>query len=207
MNFDFLSESLRKYIEETSSKSPAPGGGSVIALVASLSCSLLEMVVNFTIGKEKYREYESDFQKIKKRNDEIKREVMRFIEEDSRIYKMIHINRNDKEKQQEYLKKSIEIHKKICEYMREIIEYSNFAAKYGNKYLVSDAGIVALLGISAFRGAKLNILINLKYLSEKGDYVNIMEELNKVEKELEKSGEGVYCYTLNKIGGWYGGNY
>ncbi len=201
MDFDFLSESLRKYIEETSSKSPAPGGGSVVALVASLSCSLLEMVVNFTIGKEKYREYESDFQKIKKRNDEIKKEVMRFIEEDSRIYKMIHINRNDKEKQQEYLKKSIEIHKKICEYMREVIEYSNFAAKYGNKYLVSDAGIVALLGISAFKGAKLNILINLKYLSEKGDYVNMMEELNKIEKDLEKNGEEVYCYTLNKIGG------
>ena len=201
MDFDFLSESLRKYIEETSSKSPAPGGGSVVALVASLSCSLLEMVVNFTIGKEKYREYESDFQKIKKRNDEIKKEVMRYIEEDSRIYKMIHINRNDKEKQQEYLKKSIEIHKKICEYMGEVIEYSNFAAKYGNKYLVSDAGIVALLGISAFKGAKLNILINLKYLSEKGDYVNMMEELNKVEKELEKNGEEVYCYTLNKIGG------
>jgi len=201
MDFDFLSESLRQYIEKTSSKSPAPGGGSVVALVASLSCSLLEMVVNFTIGKEKYREYESDFQKIKKRNDEIKKEVMRFIEEDSRIYKMIHINRNDKEKQQEYLKKSIEIHKKICEYMREVIEYSNFAAKYGNKYLVSDAGIVALLGISAFKGAKLNILINLKYLSEKGDYVNMMEELNKIEKELEKNGEEVYCYTLNKIGG------
>lgn len=201
MDFDFLSESLRQYIEKTSSKSPAPGGGSVVALVASLSCSLLEMVVNFTIGKEKYREYESDFQKIKERNDEIKKEVMRFIEEDSRIYKMIHINRNDKEKQQEYLKKSIEIHKKICEYMREVIEYSNFAAKYGNKYLVSDAGIVALLGISAFKGAKLNILINLKYLSEKGDYVNMMEELNKIEKELEKNGEEVYCYTLNKIGG------
>ncbi len=201
MDFDFLSESLRKYIEETSSKSPAPGGGSVVALVASLSCSLLEMVVNFTIGKEKYREYESDFQKIKKRNDEIKKEVMRFIEEDSRIYKMIHINRNNKEKQQEYLKSSIEIHKKICEYMREIIEYSNFAAKYGNKYLVSDAGIVALLGISAFKGAKLNILINLKYLSEKGNYVNMMKDLNKIEKDLEKNGEEVYCYTLNKIGG------
>jgi len=87
MDFDFLSESLKEYIEKTSSKLPAPGGGSVVALVASLSCSLLDMVINFTIGKQKYEKYESDFQKIKERNNEIKKEVMRFIEEDSRTYK------------------------------------------------------------------------------------------------------------------------
>jgi len=204
MDFDFLSESLKEYIEKTSSKSPTPGGGSVVALVASLSCSLLDMVVNFTVGKEKYREYESDFQKIKERNDEIKKEVMRFIEDDSKIYKMIDENKNNKEKQQEYLEKSIKIHKKICDFMKEVIEFSKFAAKYGNKYLISDAGIVALLGISAFKGAKLNILINFKYLSEKRTYGNMLEELNKVEKEIEKKGEEVYCYTSNKIGGQYG---
>ena len=201
MDFDFLSESLRKYIEETSSKSPAPGGGSVVALVASLSCSLLDMVVNFTIGKQKYEKYKSDFQKIKERNNEIKKEVMRFIEDDSKIYKVIDENKNNKEKQQEYFKKSIEIHKKICKYMKEIIEFSKFVAKYGNKYLISDTGIVALLGISAFKGAKLNILINLKYLSEKRTYVDMLKELNKFEKEIEKNGEEVYHYTSEEIGG------
>jgi len=84
---------------------------------------------------------------------------------------MIVENKNNKEKQEEYLKKSIEIHKKICDYMKEVIEFSNFAAKCGNKYLISDAGIVALLGISAFKGAKLNILINLKNLAEKKIFV------------------------------------
>jgi len=197
-DFDFLSESLKEYIEKTSSKLPAPGGGSVVALVASLSCSLLDMVVNFTIGKQKYGKYKSDFQKIKERNNEIKEEVMRFIEDDSKIYKMIDENKNNKEKQQEYLKKSIEIHKKICDYMKEIIEFSEFAAKYGNKYLISDTGIVALLGISAFKGAKLNILINLKYLSEKNTYEDVLEELNKFEKEIEKKGKGVYRYILQE---------
>ncbi len=200
-DFDFLSESLREYIEKTSSKLPTPGGGSVVALVASLSCSLLDMVINFTIGKQKYEKYKSDFQKIKERNNEIKKEVMRFIEDDSKIYKMIDENKNNKEKQQEYLKKSIEIHKKICKYMKEIIEFSEFVAKYGNRYLISDTGIVALLGISAFKGAKLNILINLKYLSEKNTYEDILKELNKFEKEVEKKGKEVYHYTSEEIGG------
>jgi len=200
MDFDFLSESLKKYLEKTSLKSPVPGGGSVIALVASLSCCLLDMVINFTLGKEKYKEYESDFQKIKERNEEIKG----FIEEDSKIYKMIVENKNNKEKQEEYFKKSIEIHKKICDYMKEVIEFSNFAAKYGNKYLISDAGIVALLGISAFKGAKLNIFINFKYLSEKEGYVKILEELEKDEKRIERKGEKIYQYTSNKIGGQHG---
>jgi len=69
---------------------------------------------------------------------------MRFIEEDSRIYKMIHINRNDKEKQQEYLKKSIEIHKKICEYMREIIEILGIKQPSVSRHLkkLKMAGII-----------------------------------------------------------------
>ena len=45
---------IRAFIDELASDSPAPGGGSVAALCASLGAALVSMVANLTIGKEKY---------------------------------------------------------------------------------------------------------------------------------------------------------
>ncbi|MCD6408089.1 cyclodeaminase/cyclohydrolase family protein, partial [bacterium] len=80
MKFDYMRQPLKKYFERISSKTPVPGGGSVSACIGALSSSLLNMVLNYTIGKEKYAEYEEEFKKIKKRNDEILNEFTEFIE-------------------------------------------------------------------------------------------------------------------------------
>ena len=46
--------SVNQFVEETASKASVPGGGSVSAMVGALGASLMEMVANLTIGKEKY---------------------------------------------------------------------------------------------------------------------------------------------------------
>lgn len=45
------------YLEDVMSDSPAPGGGSVSALSAAQAASLVAMVADLTMGKEKYAEY------------------------------------------------------------------------------------------------------------------------------------------------------
>ena len=44
--------SVEEFTALTASDAPAPGGGSVSALVAGLGAALAEMVANLTIGKE-----------------------------------------------------------------------------------------------------------------------------------------------------------
>ncbi len=46
--------SVANFLNETASASPAPGGGSVSALAASLGTALTSMVCRLTIGKKKY---------------------------------------------------------------------------------------------------------------------------------------------------------
>lgn len=41
-----------EFADETASNSPAPGGGSIAALNASMAASLLAMVAALTIGKK-----------------------------------------------------------------------------------------------------------------------------------------------------------
>ncbi|MFC2317929.1 MAG: cyclodeaminase/cyclohydrolase family protein, partial [Candidatus Saccharibacteria bacterium] len=57
--------SVKDFIYETSSDSPAPGGGSVAALSAATSAALIEMVANLTIGKKGYEEVTADMEKVK----------------------------------------------------------------------------------------------------------------------------------------------
>ena len=49
---------VKEFIKQTCSNSPTPGGGSVAALLASLSTSLAAMSANLTINKKGYEEYQ-----------------------------------------------------------------------------------------------------------------------------------------------------
>ena len=60
----YLERPLKDFIEDTASRTPTPGGGSVAALVGALGSCLLRMVGNFTIGKEKFKSVEKDMELI-----------------------------------------------------------------------------------------------------------------------------------------------
>ena len=56
----YIEDSLKKYIDDLSAKLPAPGGGSAAALTGALGVSLILMVLNYTVGKEKYKKFEEE---------------------------------------------------------------------------------------------------------------------------------------------------
>ena len=45
---------VKGFIEELASESPAPGGGSVAALAGSLGAALSALVAGLSVGKDKY---------------------------------------------------------------------------------------------------------------------------------------------------------
>ena len=71
---------ISEFIEELSSDSPAPGGGSVAALSGALSAALSSMVCNLTIGKEKYKDVEYDMENILERLQNIRKRLLEIIE-------------------------------------------------------------------------------------------------------------------------------
>ena len=56
----YINESIKKYVEDLASKKPTPGGGSAAAVSGAVGVALLEMVCNFTLGKEKYKDVEKE---------------------------------------------------------------------------------------------------------------------------------------------------
>jgi len=60
----YLDRPLKDFIKDTSSRTPTPGGGSVAALVGALGSSLLAMVGNFTLGKEKFESVQEEVKQL-----------------------------------------------------------------------------------------------------------------------------------------------
>ena len=72
-----------KFVDETFSKAPVPGGGGVASLVGALGVALGGMVCNLTTGKKKYAQYEEDIQRIMKEAEGLKQTMMGMIDQDA----------------------------------------------------------------------------------------------------------------------------
>ena len=82
----YCDQPLKKYLEDLSAKLPAPGGGSAAALDAALGASLISMVLNFTIGKPKYAQYENELKKALSDSERLKNEFLNLVDLDVEAY-------------------------------------------------------------------------------------------------------------------------
>lgn len=193
--FNYLEEPLKNYIDRISAKTPVPGGGSVTACVASFGAGLLNMVLNFTLGRERYAVYQKELEGIKAEIDRMLEKLTLYIEEDSEVYSFIKRYSTQEKNpalQEKYLRQSVQMHLDICDISLKIIEFSGLLVEKANPGLISDTGMSAVLGVSAFKSAKLNILINLKYLSDKEFVKSIMDRVDAIENRVLSEGEAVY---------------
>ncbi len=190
---------VKGFIDELGSKSPAPGGGSVAALSASLASSLASMVFNLTIGKKEYMEYEKSLKEnIDEASEKVnmcKEEFLELMERDTNAFlslmdafKMPKNTEEEikerKEKIAQGNKEALEIPLEVANKAYELYDYIFIAVKYGNKNAVSDAGVAASLTATALEGAILNVKINIMGLKDEA----YKEELkNKCNELLEKS--------------------
>ena len=84
---------VKQFIDEVDSNSPAPGGGSVSALLSVLGISLSKMVGHLSINKKKFLKLDESIQKTFKNNiivlDNFKKELMPLIDADTESFNLI----------------------------------------------------------------------------------------------------------------------
>jgi len=165
----YLIKSLKEYLEDLAAKLPAPGGGSAAALVGALGVALLEMVANFTIGKEKYKASEEEITRVQSACQKIREELTRLIDEDVAVYKNVSKAFSGKEQGviQAALKDAASVPMGVCNLCHEAIGYCHVLLEKGNVKLASDVGVAASFLASAFESALLNVEINLASIKDK----------------------------------------
>ena len=80
---------LRQFCNETLSDSPAPGGGSVAALMGALAAALGGMVANLSAGKRGWEDKLSFFSDWAVKAQQLKDELLFLVDEDTAAFKKV----------------------------------------------------------------------------------------------------------------------
>lgn len=171
------------FLDELASDSPAPGGGSVAALCASLGGALVSMVANLTIGKEKYKDNWAEMEKVLAASEALRAKFIDLMNKDTESFnifmkamKMPRTTEEEKavrkEAMSEASKAATEIPLLTVEACVELSELAFKAAKFGNTSAVSDGGCAALMAEAAGKSAAYNVRINLPGVTDEAFKVN-----------------------------------
>ncbi|MEN2984593.1 MAG: cyclodeaminase/cyclohydrolase family protein [Dictyoglomaceae bacterium] len=198
-----INHSVEQFIMLLASKEPAPGGGSASALLGAIGSALSSMVINLTIGKEKFKDQEEFLLEILKESENLQKEFLNLIEEDttafnkvSRAYKMPKDTEEQKEARREALEKALKdatlVPLSIMEKGLSFLKLLEKCVGKTNPNVVSDIGVSALCMKSAIQGGWLNIIINLKYIKDEDFTREIKEKAKNLLLEGIKIADQIY---------------
>ena len=201
---------IKTFLDTLASKSPTPGGGSAAALVGAMSAALLSMVGNLTIGKEKYLDVENDIKRLLEKSEKLRADFEELIEKDIEAFNqfmaIIKLPKETKEQKenrsremQNALKDAANVPLEIARKSLEVLNICQEVAAKGNKNVISDAGVGAIVAEAAFESAILNVKINsgmIKDEKDKKDLNREIEELNRLVKGKKDKAMGI---VLKKI--------
>ena len=69
-----IEKSVEGFLDELSSSSATPGGGSAAALMGSMGAALVSMVANLTTGKKKYEAVEKEVVSILEQSEKLRKQ-------------------------------------------------------------------------------------------------------------------------------------
>jgi glutamate formiminotransferase len=202
---------LREFCNETLSDSPAPGGGSVAALMGALGASLGGMVANLSAGKRGWDDKLEYFSNWAVKAQQLKDELLALVDEDTAAFnKVMDAFALPKESAEEKAaraaaiaratKYAAEVPLRVMETASKSYEMLAEMAERGNPASVSDVGVGALAVRACIEGAALNVRINLGQLKDEKFKTAVMEKLQKINADSEVRFERITQVVDKKMG-------
>ena len=194
----FKDYKIEEFINDLASDSPAPGGGSTAALVGALSGALNSMVYSLTVGKKSFEKLDENKKEelllFKTKSENFIKRSIELMEEDRKAFSELmngyKIPKEKEDREEKIQKLTIGALMAPLKMSREALKfYENikFGVTYGNKMLVSDGGVSAILLHSTIESSILNVMVNLKYINDLNFKKEIEEEIeNAMKISLEK---------------------
>lgn len=202
---------IEEFLYETASDSPAPGGGSVSALVGALGAALSSMVGELSVGKES--------------NDDIKTEIINYMNECRSLmnglkesidkdtdafnavmaaFRMPKGTEEEKSKRskeiQSAFKNAAEVPYNTAVLCLRVMDIATEMLKIGNKNAASDAAVSGLLGYAALNGALYNVKINLNSIKDERYVQQVKKEVENLTLKGEELLSTIKALSQETIG-------
>src|SRR5436305_6562128 len=202
---------VREFCNETLSDSPAPGGGSVAALMGALGASLGGMVANLSAGKRGWDDKLEYFSESAVKAQQLKDESLSLVDEDTAAFnKVMDAFALPKESAEEKAARSTAIEQatkyaaevplKVMETASKSYELLTEMAEKGNPASASDVGVGALATHGCIEGAALNVRINLAQLKHEKFKAELADRVRKASAHSETQFKGVTQLVESKLG-------
>lgn len=187
---------VRGFADETASESPAPGGGSVSALVGALGAALGTMVANLSANKRGWDERWEQFSRWAERGQRLKDELLDLVDDDTAAFNRVmsalglpKATPEEKAARKAALaaanRGAVEVPLRVMKLSLELFPLMEAMAREGNPASVSDAGVGAMAARAAVRGAALNVRINLAGLGDPSLVAQLKGEVAALTAEAE----------------------
>ena len=188
---------LTAFADETSSESPAPGGGSISAYMGALGAALGTMVANLSAHKAGWDDRWEEFSDAAEKGRHIQDRLIALVDEDTeafnRIMDVFSMPKGTPEEKaarsaalQEATLYATEVPLRTMKTSFEAFELLEEMARKGNPASVSDVGVGALAARSAVFGAWLNVKINVAGLKDREKADAILAEAEKIAEEAAR---------------------
>ena len=187
---------LREFCNETLSDSPAPGGGSVAALMGALGASLGGMVANLSAGKRGWDDKLKYFSDWAAKAQQLKDELLSLVDEDTaafnKVMEAFALPKGSEEEKsaraaaiETATKYAAEIPLQVMETSLNSYELLSAMAEKGNPASISDVGVGALATRACVEGAGLNVQINLAALKDKEFVATLLKKVQQISADSE----------------------
>jgi len=170
----YINKAIKTYLDDLAAKKPVPGGGSAAALSAAIGAGLISMVANYTAGNPAYKACQDKIADILVKTENYRGQLEALMDEDIEAYGKLSQGLKspgkDKSEIESLYKEALRPPFETCKIASECLRLCKTVAECGNKKLVTDVAVAAILFEGAFFSAKFNVYINLKYIKDM-DYV------------------------------------
>jgi len=197
---------INDFVNNLSSDSTIPGGGSAAALAGTIGAGLITKVCNVTLNKSSHMGKDDSMVQLLEQCKDLCKEFTRLIDIDAETITALEdaLKLEDSTEEKSHIKegaiqaasrKAIQVPFKTLELAVDLLSIAREACENGDEDYLPQAGMAASIALATMDSAWYNIFANLGLLVEESFATEILER----GELLIQEGEELYDTAMNTI--------
>jgi len=186
MSIDLQTNSIESFLDSLAAKTSTPGGGAVAAITGAQGCALISMVCQFSTNFE-------DATQMDNRAQQARASFLNLAQADIEAFNMVMAAQAQPKDEigreqniQSSLLQAAEAPRAMMVLANSLIDDTLTLLQRGNRNLSTDTGMAAILIETTIRSAELNILVNLKSISDESYRTEVTSEILACKSRLKE---------------------
>jgi len=199
---------VEQFLDLLAAAQPTPGGGSAAALIGAMGAALISMMARLTVSKDKYAADHEEMAALLEKSEALRGQLTEAMQQDIKAYNKVMSAYTAPAKSkgetarnadiQAAFKEATEIPLICIRLALQIIPLARRAVEIGNMNAAADAGVAAIAGHAAIRGAALNVFTNCAVIKDEIFSRTCINEANKALSEAARLESEVFTLVRQK---------